>query len=166
MSKIEILGAHDEQIFVEFSTQQLAGLGIDRAALIAALQAQNAVSPSGSLQTGDEKLLICVSGASALKTRPVFTRTSTAWRIGLDPSWRPSGGSAVCVSRPMSTTWLAQATIRVCRLVIAGRRGRIERMADLGSKASELRESYISDGSAATANQRNPFSMFRREVRP
>ena len=63
VSKIEILGAQDEQIFVEFSTQQLAGLGIDRAALIAALQAQNAVSPSGSLQTGDEKLSIRVSGA-------------------------------------------------------------------------------------------------------
>jgi multidrug efflux pump len=61
--KIEILGAQDKQIFVEFSTQQLAGLGIDRAALIAALQAQNAVSPSGSIQTGDEKLLIRVSGA-------------------------------------------------------------------------------------------------------
>src|SRR5215470_1949740 len=45
------------------STHQLAGLGIDRAALIAALQAQNAVSPSGSLQTGDEKLLLQVSGA-------------------------------------------------------------------------------------------------------
>ena len=63
VSKIELLGAQDEQIFVEFSTQQLAGLGIDRAALIAALQAQNAVVPSGSLQTGDEKLLIRVSGA-------------------------------------------------------------------------------------------------------
>ena len=63
VSKIEILGAQDEQIFVEFSTQQLAGLGIDRAALIAALQAQNAVSPAGSLQTGNEKLLIRVSGA-------------------------------------------------------------------------------------------------------
>src|ERR1700738_5183483 len=37
--KIEILGAQDEQIFIEFSTQQLAGLGIDRAALIAAVQA-------------------------------------------------------------------------------------------------------------------------------
>ena len=36
VSKIELLGAQDEQIFVEFSTQQLAGLGIDRAALIAA----------------------------------------------------------------------------------------------------------------------------------
>ena len=63
VSSIEILGAQDEQIFAEFSTQQLAGLGIDRAALIAALQAQNAVSLSGSLQTGDEKLLLQVSGA-------------------------------------------------------------------------------------------------------
>src|SRR5215471_12622569 len=63
ISKIEILGAQDEQIFVEFSTQQLAGLGIDRAALIAALQAQNAVIPAGSLQTGDEKLSIRVTGA-------------------------------------------------------------------------------------------------------
>ena len=58
VSKIEIIGAQDEQIFVEFSTQQLAGLGIDRAAMIAALQAQNAVIPAGSLQTGDEKLSI------------------------------------------------------------------------------------------------------------
>ena len=63
VSKIEILGAQDEQIYVEFSMPQLAGLGIDRAALIAALQAQNAVSPSGSLQTGNEKLLLRVSGA-------------------------------------------------------------------------------------------------------
>lgn len=63
VSKIEILGAQDEQIFVEFSTKHLAGLGIDRAALIAALQTQNAVSPSGVLQTGDEKLVIRVSGA-------------------------------------------------------------------------------------------------------
>ncbi len=63
VSKIEILGAQDEEIFVEFSTQQLAGLGIDRAALIAALRAQNAVSPAGSLETGDEKILLRVSGA-------------------------------------------------------------------------------------------------------
>ena len=65
VSKIELLGAQDEQIFVEFSTEQLAGLSIDRAALIAALRAQNAVSPAGSLQTGDETLQLRVSGAFA-----------------------------------------------------------------------------------------------------
>jgi multidrug efflux pump subunit AcrB len=63
VSKIEIIGAQDEQIFVEFSTQQLAGLGIDRAALIAAVQAQNSVVPAGSVQTSNETLSLQVSGA-------------------------------------------------------------------------------------------------------
>ena len=63
VSKIEVLGAQDEKIFVEFSTQQLAGLGIDRSALVSALQAQNLVIPSGTIQTGNEKLLLRVSGA-------------------------------------------------------------------------------------------------------
>ena len=34
VSKIEILGAQDEKIFVEFSMEKLAGLGIDRNALL------------------------------------------------------------------------------------------------------------------------------------
>jgi multidrug efflux pump len=63
VSKVEILGAQDEKIIIEFSTETLAGLGIDRAELIAALRAQNAVSPAGTLQTGDEKLALRVSGA-------------------------------------------------------------------------------------------------------
>ena len=45
ISKIEILGAQDERIFVEFSLEKLAGLGIDRPTLVAALQAQNLVRP-------------------------------------------------------------------------------------------------------------------------
>ncbi|MEI8394715.1 MAG: efflux RND transporter permease subunit [Rhodospirillaceae bacterium] len=63
VSKIEILGAQDERVYVEFSTERLAGLGIDRSQLIAALQAQNAVAPAGHVQTGDEKILVRVSGA-------------------------------------------------------------------------------------------------------
>jgi multidrug efflux pump subunit AcrB len=63
VSKVDILGAQDEQIFIEFSMQQLAGLGVDRAALLGALQAQNIVSPAGTIQTGNEKLSLRVSGA-------------------------------------------------------------------------------------------------------
>ncbi|MBV9517993.1 MAG: efflux RND transporter permease subunit [Hyphomicrobiales bacterium] len=63
ISKIDVLGAQDERVYVEFSTEQLAGLGIDRAALIAALQAQNAVIPAGVVQTDEEKLLVRTSGA-------------------------------------------------------------------------------------------------------
>ena len=63
ISKIDVLGAQDERVYVEFSTEQLAGLGIERSALIAALQAQNSVTPAGVVQTGDEKILVRVSGA-------------------------------------------------------------------------------------------------------
>src|SRR5262249_49127259 len=63
VSKIEISGAQDETVFVEFSMPQLAGLGIDRSELIAALQAQNIVSPAGTIQTGDEKIALRITGA-------------------------------------------------------------------------------------------------------
>ncbi|MBA4788282.1 MAG: efflux RND transporter permease subunit [Rhizobiales bacterium] len=63
VSKIEILGAQDERIFIEFSIRELASLGIDRAAVLSALQAQNMVLPSGEMQTGSENISIRVSGA-------------------------------------------------------------------------------------------------------
>jgi len=63
VSKIDILGAQDEHVYVEFSTEQLAGLGVDRAELTAAVHAQNAVTPAGVVQTEDEKILVRVSGA-------------------------------------------------------------------------------------------------------
>jgi multidrug efflux pump subunit AcrB len=63
VSKIEILGAQDERIFVEFNMQELASLGIDRSAVLAALQSQNIVSPAGSVQTGEEAISLRVSGA-------------------------------------------------------------------------------------------------------
>jgi multidrug efflux pump subunit AcrB len=63
VSKIELLGAQDEAIFVEFSMEELAGLGIDRSALISALQTQNVVRPAGTIETGNESLSLRVSGA-------------------------------------------------------------------------------------------------------
>src|SRR5215510_10526536 len=63
VSKIEILGAQDEQIFIEFSMADLAALGFDRTTLIAALQAQNIVRPAGIIQTGKESVSVRVSGA-------------------------------------------------------------------------------------------------------
>ena len=63
ISKIEVLGAQDETIFLEFSTARLAGLGLSYQALLAQLQAQNLVRPTGVLQTGDERIFLRVSGA-------------------------------------------------------------------------------------------------------
>jgi multidrug efflux pump subunit AcrB len=62
VAKVELIGAQDETIYVEFSTQLLAGLGIDRSTLVSVLRAQNVVTPSGVMQTSDEKLLLRVSG--------------------------------------------------------------------------------------------------------
>ena len=62
ISKIDVLGAQDERVYVEFSTEKLKGLDIEKAA-IAALEAQNAVIPAGVVQTGDEKILVRVSGS-------------------------------------------------------------------------------------------------------
>ena len=63
VSKIELLGIQDEQIFIEFSMPELAKLGIDRTALLAALQAQNAVRPAGLIQTDEESISLRVSGS-------------------------------------------------------------------------------------------------------
>jgi len=65
VAKIELLGEQDERIHVDFSAETLAGLGVDPGALIAALQAQNAVRPAGVLRTGKEALDLQVSGAFA-----------------------------------------------------------------------------------------------------
>jgi multidrug efflux pump subunit AcrB len=63
VSEIEVLGAQDEQIFIEFSTERLAGLRLDLQAIVATLQAQNLVRPSGTIQTEQERLFLRVSGA-------------------------------------------------------------------------------------------------------
>ncbi|HEX5958938.1 MAG TPA: efflux RND transporter permease subunit, partial [Hyphomicrobiaceae bacterium] len=62
VSKIEVLGAQDEKIYIEFSMQELAALGLDRSALLSALEAQNIVKPAGAVQTGNETLSLRVSG--------------------------------------------------------------------------------------------------------
>ena len=63
VSKIEILGAQDERIFIEFSTERLAALRLDYPTILAALQAQNLVRPAGTIQTGQERVFLRVSGS-------------------------------------------------------------------------------------------------------
>src|SRR6516225_8360252 len=62
VSKAEFLGTQDERIYVEFSTHRLAELGMDRMELVKALITQNAVVPSGVIQTKNEAVLMDVTG--------------------------------------------------------------------------------------------------------
>ncbi len=62
VGKVDIVGAQEEVIYLEFSTRKIAALGIDRADIIATLQAQNAVTQSGFVQTGPERVALRVGG--------------------------------------------------------------------------------------------------------
>jgi multidrug efflux pump len=65
VSKADIFGEQDETIYIEFSVEKLAGLNLDRLALIRSLRAQNAVAPAGVIQGDEEKILVQVQGAFA-----------------------------------------------------------------------------------------------------
>ncbi|EXL09391.1 ACR family transporter [Aquamicrobium defluvii] len=60
--KVELIGAQDEAIYLEFSTRQVAALGLDQQAILDSLQAQNAITPSGVVQAGPERISVQVSG--------------------------------------------------------------------------------------------------------
>lgn len=62
VGKIDILGAQDEVIYLEFSTRKTAALGIDTQTIIETLQAQNAVTQSGFVNAGPERIALRVSG--------------------------------------------------------------------------------------------------------
>ncbi|TAI65644.1 efflux RND transporter permease subunit [Bradyrhizobium sp. Leo170] len=62
VGKVDILGAQDEVIFLEFSTRKIAALGLDVRSIMASLQGQNAVAPSGVFQEGPERISVRVSG--------------------------------------------------------------------------------------------------------
>ncbi|KKB80928.1 ACR family transporter [Devosia soli] len=59
---VELVGAQNEVIFLEFSTRQLASLGISAQQVIATLQDQNAVSPSGVIAAGPERVAVRLGG--------------------------------------------------------------------------------------------------------
>ncbi|BDA84655.1 ACR family transporter [Aureimonas sp. SA4125] len=63
--KVDILGAEDEIIYLEFSPRRLAAYGITQQNVVETLQAQNAVTPSGVIQTDAERISIRVNGQFA-----------------------------------------------------------------------------------------------------
>ena len=62
VAKVDFIGTQDEKIYLDFSTRQMAALGIDAATLMDTLAAQNAIVPSGVLDAGNEQISVRVSG--------------------------------------------------------------------------------------------------------
>ena len=62
VGRVDLIGEQDEAIYLEFSTRQIAALGLDIQAITSTLAAQNAVTASGFVQAGPERIAIRVSG--------------------------------------------------------------------------------------------------------
>src|SRR4029078_4278476 len=85
VEKVELLGVQDEKIYVEFSSQKLATLGIEPGQLLAVLSAQNAVAPAGRVVGADSNLQVRVTGSfdsvDAIETATVRVNGQTL-RVG------------------------------------------------------------------------------------
>jgi multidrug efflux pump subunit AcrB len=62
VGKVDLIGVQNEVVYVDFSTRELAGRGINTDQLAESLRAQNAVSASGILETSRDRVAVRVSG--------------------------------------------------------------------------------------------------------
>jgi multidrug efflux pump len=62
VGKADLLGVQPERIFIEFSNKKLANLGISPQQVIDVIQAQNAQTASGVVQTSSDRIATRVSG--------------------------------------------------------------------------------------------------------
>ena len=63
VKKVTILGERPERIFVNFSRERLANLGVSPRDVFAALSDQNAMTPAGSIDTSGPQIFVRLDGA-------------------------------------------------------------------------------------------------------
>ena len=63
VGKVEIFGDQDEKVYLSFSPQKLANLKLNLDEVLTAIAQQNAVEPSGIINTSQENMLVDVTGA-------------------------------------------------------------------------------------------------------
>ena len=61
VSKVDIVGAQDEKIFVDFSHKKLAAMGVTPQTVLDALQKFNTMTPSGVVEAGSDRIAVRVS---------------------------------------------------------------------------------------------------------
>jgi multidrug efflux pump subunit AcrB len=65
VKKVDLIGKQAERIYVEFSHERLAALGITPAAIAEGLKSQNALLPAGQIDTRADRVMVRVSGQYA-----------------------------------------------------------------------------------------------------
>ncbi len=62
LGKVQLIGAQNEVLYLNFSTRKLAALGLDQTQVMQSLQTQNSVTPSGVIEAGPERISVRTSG--------------------------------------------------------------------------------------------------------
>jgi multidrug efflux pump subunit AcrB len=62
VGKVDLIGAQNEVIYIDSSTRQWAGTGLDAQQIAAQIREQNAVIASGTIETRNERVAVRVSG--------------------------------------------------------------------------------------------------------
>jgi len=65
VAKVDLIGLQDEKIYIEVSNAKLATLGVSFDQVQRVLEAQNAITPSGSFETDSDRIYLRPSGAFA-----------------------------------------------------------------------------------------------------
>ena len=85
VAKVQLFGVLEDKIFVEVSTKKLATLGIPFQSILDALTKQNAVTATGAVETGADRVQVRVNGAfdgvSAISSVPIEAGGKT-FRLG------------------------------------------------------------------------------------
>ncbi len=85
VKKVELVGVQPEKIYIEMETAKLAQLGLAPSDITNAVQAQNAMSPSGMLETSSDNVYLRVTGMfenlDDLKSLPIRASGRT-FRLG------------------------------------------------------------------------------------
>src|SRR4029453_15838974 len=65
VKKVDLVGKQAKRVYVEFSNERLAALGITPLALAESLKSQNAMVPAGQVDTQSDRVMVRVSGKFA-----------------------------------------------------------------------------------------------------
>jgi multidrug efflux pump subunit AcrB len=81
VKKVNIIGEQPERIYVEFSHERLATLGVSPQEVFAALNSQNALTPAGSVETQGPQVAIRLDGGfdelQKIRDTPIVAQGST-----------------------------------------------------------------------------------------
>ena len=85
VKKVELIGVQPEKIYIEMESGKIAQLGIDPEDIVTPLQKQNAMAPSGMIETSSDNLYLRASGMfediESIRNLPIRAKDRT-FRLG------------------------------------------------------------------------------------